>query len=249
MAAEDFVDSDAHEVPVAMRLEQLLQRPEDGGLAVRRLVLDVEHVDAHALKGPHPQDGQLQRLDVDVDIVDGAHAGHVVGQQPRGGDELGEHMAGGDTLRREEGIVDSALVERGAHEGRHELSHALVVRHRRQHARRTARLAGDTREDGGVRLDADSGPAELRLEVPRVRVGDAVVAAEVDERAVPLACEDLLVDPLVLSFLAAVALLGRVRDGDAGRWRTVGFASPLGCPREATQSGRAAGRVTVRATG
>ena len=73
--------------------------------------------------------GGHQRLDVDVDIVDGAHAGHVVGEQPRGGDELGEHMAGGDTLRREEGIVDSALVERGAHEGRHELSHALVVRH------------------------------------------------------------------------------------------------------------------------
>lgn len=59
------------------------------------------------------------------------------------------------------------------------------ARHRCQHARRAARLAGDPWKDGGVRLDADSGPAELPLEVPRVRVGDAIVAAQVDERAVP----------------------------------------------------------------
>ena len=106
-------------LPLSLPRAPRLQRPQYGGLAVRRLVLDVEHVDAHALEGPHPQDGKLlrrrraqpsarrqwggragrrgggahERLDVDVDVVDRAHARQVVGKQSRRRDELGAHMA------------------------------------------------------------------------------------------------------------------------------------------------------------
>ena len=230
------------------------------------------------------------------------------GHSPRGsGRAACRRAAGGSELVREtHGAVPS---QRAGELHRGAASNQL--RHCRLHARRAARLARDAREDVGVWLDADSRPAELLLKVPSVRVGDAVVAAEVDERAVPgypqrrrasatvgrhqgapaavprhpsdgallsgleaslepavghleqwvaargtlpagppLASEDLLVDPLVLPFLAAVALLRRVRDGNAGRRRTVNrFVSPLECSREATQSGGTAGRITVHATG
>ena len=61
VAPEHLVHADAHEVAVALRREQLEKLRQDGVLAVRRLVLDIEHVDAPSVEGPHAQDGKLLR--------------------------------------------------------------------------------------------------------------------------------------------------------------------------------------------
>ena len=61
----------------------VLQRRELRWLTVWRLVLNVEDIDTDRIPRPHPQDGELLRLDVDVHVIDDARRGQMLREQQR----------------------------------------------------------------------------------------------------------------------------------------------------------------------
>ena len=113
-ATEDLVDADAKHMLVPEGLEQRLELRQGRGCSVRRLVLDVEEPNAVTVKGPRAQDGELELLDVDGDIVDYGHVARRTVAREQQARRRHAYLDGArdNALALQEGIVDSGGVER-----------------------------------------------------------------------------------------------------------------------------------------
>mmetsp|Transcript_19809 Transcript_19809/g.58990 ORF Transcript_19809/g.58990 Transcript_19809/m.58990 type:complete len:563 (-) Transcript_19809:365-2053(-) len=136
--------------------------------------------------------------------------------------------------------------ERAEHEGCGEGEHAGCVRDSDRRARGAAG-GGDARVHLGIGLGADAAPSEPHLIVVRVRVRDAVVAADVDKDAAAPPAKQVLVEPLVLPILCVVPLLLRILHPHAGEGLATAVAAGRASARARRRSGDGSSPPTAAA--